>query len=353
MAQQLIPFQPADSANFQFQATVDGQIYTFICPFNQYRQEYYLYVYDLSQQLVFARPLVASPDVYNINLGESYFTDSIIYRASSQTIEIPGIPVQVAKKVTAPPPAPVPPPPPPPPPSPDPYFADVALLLHGEGAPGSSTIVDSSSHHIAMTTVGSVSIEDTVENFSGGAISIVAGNWLESTDSVFNFDSRSFTVEGWFYLPTLASSDRGHSLFCSGRPGSTVDGTILLWVHTDGTIELYSAEAFGNNPRDTATGPGVFPAAQWVFLSISQVVIGSDPGDAANQTYIHLNGILVASRIGPVTSAYPASIEIGNYGDGSESIPFTGYIQEYRVTINVARYGVANYAVPTARFPNS
>lgn len=92
MTSQVIPFIESATANFQFQATIDGQVYNIVCTFNAYAQRYYVGIYDLSQNLVMLRPMVASPDWFNINLGAGYFTDSIVFRDSSQSFEIPGIP---------------------------------------------------------------------------------------------------------------------------------------------------------------------------------------------------------------------------------------------------------------------
>lgn len=117
----LIPFNPAPNANFQFQCTLDGAPYNVICKFNAYGQRYYVYVYDLNGTLVFSRPLIASPSFFNVSLTLGYFDTTMIYRETSASFEIPGLP---AVPMTRPPrPAYVPPAPPPPgPPGPlDPY----------------------------------------------------------------------------------------------------------------------------------------------------------------------------------------------------------------------------------------
>lgn len=352
MASEIIQFTPSPSANFQFQCTLDGAPYNVICTFNPYGQRYYITIYDLTGQKILSRPLIGSPSFANVSLTLGYFETTMIYRESSRVFEIPGIPPVPLKR--PPPPAYVPPgpPPPPPPAPPDPYFSDVVLLLHGEGADGLSSIIDSSSHHVAMTNHGSVAIENSQEYFTGGAIHIPLGSWVYSLDSIYNFNNQSFTAEGWFYLPTLASADQGQALFGSGNPGSTINGQMVFFVLPDGTMEFYASEAFGNNPHTTATPAGTFQAGRWCFVSLSQVVIGGNAGDVSNQCYIHLDGVLVGSRVGAFVSAYPASVILGNYGSSSSSIPFQGYVQEYRVTMGVARYGSANYAVPAARFPD-
>lgn len=89
---QIVPFLPSSSANFQFQATLDGAQYNCICTFNAYAQRYYFTVYDLTGAMVVSRPIIASPSFYNVNLLAGYFETTMIYRESSQSFEIPGLP---------------------------------------------------------------------------------------------------------------------------------------------------------------------------------------------------------------------------------------------------------------------
>lgn len=124
----LIPFNPAPNANFQFPCTLDGAPYNVICTFNAYAQRYYVNIYDLTGTLIMSRPLIASPSFYNVSLTIGFFETTMIYRESSATFEIPGIPVVALSRPPRPaPPPPVPPPPTPPPPPP-PAPASVAYV---------------------------------------------------------------------------------------------------------------------------------------------------------------------------------------------------------------------------------
>jgi hypothetical protein len=61
----IIPFAPAigpSSPPFQFQATLDGQIYTCTVTWNVFSQRWYLGVYSLSGVLVVLVPMVGSPN---------------------------------------------------------------------------------------------------------------------------------------------------------------------------------------------------------------------------------------------------------------------------------------------------
>jgi hypothetical protein len=85
----LINFNPASTANFQFNPVLDGITYTAICTYNLYAPRYYVNIYDNNGTLIVTRPIIASPDNYDIDIVEGYFTTSkLIYRTSSRNFEI-------------------------------------------------------------------------------------------------------------------------------------------------------------------------------------------------------------------------------------------------------------------------
>ena len=49
-------------------------------------------------------------------------------------------------------------------------FADVSLLLHGDGTSGSTTITDSSSNAVVVTANGNAQIDTAVKKFGTGSI---------------------------------------------------------------------------------------------------------------------------------------------------------------------------------------
>lgn len=85
----IVNFQPASTAQFTFPAVLDGTTYNIFIPYNNYGQRYYINIYDVSNNLVMAKPLIASPDNYDINLLFGYFTTStLVFRASTANFEI-------------------------------------------------------------------------------------------------------------------------------------------------------------------------------------------------------------------------------------------------------------------------
>ncbi len=83
-----IQFRPSNASNFQFNAVLDGVTYALTVNWNLYGQRYYLYCTDLVGNVKFNVPFTGSPDNYNINLTAGYFKTPIVYRASTQNIEV-------------------------------------------------------------------------------------------------------------------------------------------------------------------------------------------------------------------------------------------------------------------------
>jgi len=85
----LVSFTTSSTVAFQFTATLDGTVYSVICPWNIYGERYYINIYSNNGTLVMSRPIVGSPDNYDINLLFGYFNKStLLYRTSSNYFEI-------------------------------------------------------------------------------------------------------------------------------------------------------------------------------------------------------------------------------------------------------------------------
>ena len=89
----------------------------------------------------------------------------------------------------------------------DPNFADVSLLLHGDGANNSTTFTDSSSNNFTLSRVGDVKISTTESKFGGSSIFFDGtGDYLTlANNSDFNFPN-DFTVEAWVYPTAIVDS---------------------------------------------------------------------------------------------------------------------------------------------------
>lgn len=83
-----VPFNPAPNANFQFQATLDGNLYTIIVNWNLFGERFYINIFTLVGERVLSLPLIGSPNFYNISMTAGYFSTMLIWRPGTGNFEI-------------------------------------------------------------------------------------------------------------------------------------------------------------------------------------------------------------------------------------------------------------------------
>lgn len=84
----IIPFSPSDNNIFQFQATLDNQIYTVAVTWSLYGRRWMINILTLQQELVVAQPLIGSPLTANVSLTAGYFATVMVYREASNQFEV-------------------------------------------------------------------------------------------------------------------------------------------------------------------------------------------------------------------------------------------------------------------------
>ena len=84
----VIDFAPSGSAPFQFQATLDGQVYTVIVTWGLFGKRYYIEILTLQGVSIVYKAMVGSPPDYDISLTWGYFTSVLIWRVASNQFEI-------------------------------------------------------------------------------------------------------------------------------------------------------------------------------------------------------------------------------------------------------------------------
>jgi hypothetical protein len=85
----IVPFTPNSNAPFQFNATLDGEVYTVVVPWVLWGQRYFIEVNDTSGNNIVTIARVGSPVDYDINLVAGYFEESsLVWRTQSSQFEI-------------------------------------------------------------------------------------------------------------------------------------------------------------------------------------------------------------------------------------------------------------------------
>ena len=210
----------------------------------------------------------------------------------------------------------------------DPYFANVVLLLHGDGMDGSTTITDSSGNAFSVTAIGNAQI-DTAQSVWGGASIVLdgSGDGLSIPyDTDFNFGTGNFTIEFWARWNSKANYQQIYAMG-SGAGSlviSTGDSNGLFKVTVGGGVDTTESGAQPN------TGQWYF----YQFIRTSGVV------------KIYRDGVERASGTNSGSISQTATIYLGrNAGGGSV---FNGWVDDLRIS-NIAR----TPGIPTAAFPNA
>jgi len=76
----IYPYTQNTASNFQFQPTLDGDVYNVILTYNHFAQRFYVNIYDQSANLIVCLPLIGSPPYQNISMTKGYFNTQLIYR---------------------------------------------------------------------------------------------------------------------------------------------------------------------------------------------------------------------------------------------------------------------------------
>ena len=203
----------------------------------------------------------------------------------------------------------------------DPQFGSVSLLLHGNGANGSTTITDNSPSPKTVTAVGNAQISTVQSKFGGSSIAFDgSGDALTATTGNLNTRTDAFTFESWAYLTTRTN-------FC------LVSGSSFYLQEVSGTVYL----------GDSSQNPLTFSATELPLNSWFHIAITFD-----TTTYrVFVGGVQKGSTTTLLASFNFSNVRIGDRSGSS----ITGYLDDLRITNGVARY-TANFTPPPAPFPD-
>lgn len=196
----------------------------------------------------------------------------------------------------------------------DAHYESVALLLHCEGANGSTSFVDDSPRPKTVSARSGAQLSTAVA--SAGASALYFGSSAAhasvSPHSDFAIGTRDFTLECWVNY----SSPSGV------RPIGLFNGGV-------GVVQMYIAGGLGveTNDRNGGVG-GTIPVGEWVHLEVTR---------ASGVVRSFINGAKVHEYTDAGSLAAPANININQFGNAA-GYGGVGYVDEVRITIGVARH---------------
>ena len=226
----------------------------------------------------------------------------------------------------------------------DRYFSNVSLLLHGN-ADGSGNILDSSPSPKTVSKFGNAasatppSYPNSNSSF-GNAIAFDGnGDYLaSSSNAAFGMGTSDFTLEAWIRPDLIAGADRGVIDFRNTLFGTLDGGAAFIDASTSKLSFFDGVTVYGKT--GTTISLNVWHHVAWVR--------------SGNILTAYLNGVqdFTASFSVNLGASRPLGIGGSNTDTGKGASPFSGYIDDLRITKGVARY-TANFTPPTAPFADA
>jgi hypothetical protein len=221
----------------------------------------------------------------------------------------------------------------------DPHFANVQLLLHMDGADGSTTFTNSAGSGITCTAAGNAQI-DTAQSVFGGASGLFDGNGdtvRTANNQALEPGSGEFTIE---FRMRPANTSQVSSVLAKRTGTSTY--APFLFAQSGTSLLLYMSSTGSSWNVASGVNVGTLAANTWAAVALSRV---------GNNIHYFFNGTLV----GTISSSATLHDNNEGFGIGGESAPsafFNGHIDELRYTVGVGRYS-ASYTLATKPFLDS
>lgn len=218
----------------------------------------------------------------------------------------------------------------------DPNFANVSLLLHGNGTDGSTTFIDNSPNSFTVTGFGNAQIDTAIKQFGTGSLQFDGnGDYLSiPNNAVFDYGGSDFTIEFWIYSLSATQVSGIYTKRLSGNTYtslqiSIVNGKMAIVGSNNGTT--WAFDITGTIPINNST---------WYHVAVVR-------NGSSFKTYINgVQDISTTNAGSLVTNTDAVLLGSGN----TTSQFFNGYIDELRITKGVARYTGTTLTVPDRQF---
>ena len=207
------------------------------------------------------------------------------------------------------------------------------LLLHLDGADGSTTITDSSIYAHSVTAGGNAQIDTAQAKFNQSCLFDGTGDYLTNDGGAdFAFSTGDFTIDFWVRFAGLPGAN---VTLYESRPSGTNGAYPVLYKNASHQL-IYFA-----NSADQITSTTTFVVDTWYHIAVAR---------SGTSTKMFISGTQEGSTYSDSTTyiigtSRPA---IGIAGDLSSN-PLNGWIDELRVSKGIARW-TANFTPPTEAY---
>lgn len=215
-----------------------------------------------------------------------------------------------------------------PPVLPPPVTLNVAMLLHLDGATGSTTILDETGKSNPVI-VGANCTQQPGGKFGNGLSRVAGGGYMKASPEAFGL--RDFTIEMW--INPSANVTALQYLF-DFRTTATSELAPALSRQSDNSV----AWQVGTSVRIQA---GIISTSAWTALAITR---------SGGVSRLYVNGVRVG-QVADVNNYASTNIAFGlSLVSAGSFLEFSGMTDEVRITLDKALYEGASYVLQTAPF---
>jgi hypothetical protein len=230
----------------------------------------------------------------------------------------------------------------------DPYITNVKLLIQADDKPnGSFEFIDSSQSNKPITRGSSTFISTEFFKWGTGSVGFPlfrSQRHLRTPTSDDFHPSGDFTAECWAYnIRYFDRKDNGiFSQWAPGNPNQCVWQMGIGQNLRPSAIVIYKLVNSPTNYSLVVEGPDILEDLTWHHMAF--VRSGLD-------LYLYVNGNRVASQTLPANAVVNVGTAPFHIGWREGENDYIGYLDDLRITKNLARYTGETYTVPTAKFP--
>jgi hypothetical protein len=221
----------------------------------------------------------------------------------------------------------------------DPYFYDVQLLLHGDGAP----LVDSSYYKRNVEPYASVTIPATSASKSGfGTAYFTQGypnDGFKKSSSAYTLGTSNFTFECFVNPINGGHYYTGDTIIFQLGSNTTAGMLRLVSIGYPNPSNVILQGYSGGSYVNLTTTSSTFASGTWHHLAVTR---------NGNDWTIWINGVSAATG----TNAYSVTLtDLYVLCDSAGTRAYSGYFDDFRFTVGTARY-TGSFTPDTVPFPN-
>jgi hypothetical protein len=226
----------------------------------------------------------------------------------------------------------------------DPNYADVSLLLTGEGTNGSTTFTDLSNSPKTITAYGNAQISTAQKMYGTGAMYFSGTRPCRLKSDAYAslaFGTGDFTIELWCYQVSKAS---GYPRLINFNADYTTN-THALMMNTNDAVNKFRYAVPGNMGDAIMVSTTTLASNKWYHVAVTR---------SGTTFRLFVNGTQESTYTSSATvdSNAAAYITLGDTPTMTASEQFNGYIDDLRITKGLARY-TTSFTPPTAPLPTS